>query len=100
MLCGFFFFKRTFNPNLGTLNLFGGSPNVGLSPISPSFTPCGFNLGTFFSNSKTFGLSSNIEFDSMHTFYTLSNARNYIYIEFKIKVYVGMEFMQYTNYSN
>jgi hypothetical protein len=65
---------------------------VGLSPISPIFTPCGFNFGTFFSNSKTFGLNLKIEFDSMHTFYTLSNTRNYIYTEFKIKVFVGMEF--------
>jgi hypothetical protein len=56
MLCVFFLFKRTFNPKLDTLNLFGVSPSVGLKPISPIFTPCGFNFGTFFSNSKTFGL--------------------------------------------
>jgi hypothetical protein len=37
-------------------------------------------------------LNLKIEFDSMHTFYTLSNTRNYIYTEFKIKVFVGMEF--------
>jgi hypothetical protein len=36
-------------------------------------------------------LSSKIEFDSIHTFYTLSNGRNCIYTEFKIKAYVGME---------
>jgi hypothetical protein len=29
-------------------------------------------------------LSSKIEFDSMHTFYTLSNARKCIYTKFKI----------------
>ncbi len=57
MLCDFLLFKKTFNPKLGTLNFFGGSPSVGLSPISPIFTPCGFNLGTFTSNSKTFGLN-------------------------------------------
>ncbi len=79
MLCGFFRFKKTFNPKLGTLNLFGGSPSVRLNPISPIFTPCGFNFGTFFSNSKTFGLSS--KNDSMHTFYTLSNVKNCIYIQ-------------------
>ncbi len=91
MLCGFFLFKKTFNPKLSTFNLFGGSSSVGLSPISPIFTPCGFNFGTFFSNSKTFGLRSKVEFDFMHTFYTLSNAKNYIYIKSKIKVYIGME---------
>jgi hypothetical protein len=39
-----------------------------------------------------FGLSTKIEFDSMHTFYTFSNARNCICTKFKIKVYVGVEF--------
>jgi hypothetical protein len=37
-------------------------------------------------------MSSKIEFDSMHTFYTLSSARNCIHTKFKLKVYVGMEF--------
>ncbi len=81
MLCGFFLFKRTFNPKLGILNLFGGSPSVGLSPISPIFTPCSFNFGTFFSNSKTFGLSSKIEFDSMHIHSTHFLVLEIVYIQ-------------------
>jgi hypothetical protein len=81
MLCGFFLFKRTFNPKLETLNLFGGSLSVGLSPTFS--TPCGFILA-FFSHSKTFGLSSKIEFHSMHSFCTLSNAINCIDTNFKI----------------
>jgi len=46
MLCGFFLLKRTFNPKLEILNLFGGSLSVGLSPTFS--TPCGFILAFFF----------------------------------------------------
>jgi hypothetical protein len=81
VLCGVFLFRRTFDPKLETLNLFGGSPSVGLSPTFS--TPCGLILAIF-SNLKTFGLSSKFEFDSMHSFYSLSNARNCIDIKCKV----------------